>query len=525
MALQATVTPGYNFPDGQPVDNANFRAGASPTVSITGELSADQLGATAVVPSKVTAAAFAHGVDNGSTDAYAVTLTPAISAYADGMWLWFEAATGNTGAATLDVNGRGARTLKKWFNQDLEDGDIRAGQKVLVVYDSTNSTWQVASVMSRDRVQYAADTSGAADTIVVTLPIYLSAIPTGFRLGFKAANANTSASVMLQLTVRNAAENGTLILAHPVKKRANVSPEAGDIKAGAMVEVMFDGSQWQMLSQIGTAPDETAVVAAARNLVCRSATASTVTLTADELVLKSSTGAARLVTALNLTCDITAGGAGGLDASPTIPEAADTGYYIWVVWNGSAAAMMLSRANGVSVNYQGVAASDATYGWGPQMPTGYTHKGLVGYVWNDASGNLTTFRQMDRRVWYAPTVLAGWTTKTGVTVLTAASGSAVSTELGHFQRLVPSIAKAWRGVFGVPYSGSGLTTAAKGLLLAADVLSVGRQVLMGWVENTTQIGGWQLSGPFELPVTEHGFYYQMTDTLALYRVEVTGFEL
>ncbi len=80
----------------------------------------------------------ASAADAGSTDAYAITLTPAALAYVTPMTIIFKANTVNTGACTLNVNGLGAKTIKKNYNSDLADGDILANQYVEVVYDGTN---------------------------------------------------------------------------------------------------------------------------------------------------------------------------------------------------------------------------------------------------------------------------------------------------------------------------------------------------------------------------------------------------
>lgn len=81
-----------------------------------------------------------YAADGGSTDAYAITLSPAITALSDiqGVPIVFRANTVNTGAATLSINGLAATSIKKNCNVTLDDGDIAAGQIVTVVYDGTN---------------------------------------------------------------------------------------------------------------------------------------------------------------------------------------------------------------------------------------------------------------------------------------------------------------------------------------------------------------------------------------------------
>lgn len=76
--------------------------------------------------------------DAGATDAYAITAVPAITAYATGQEFTFKANTVNTGAATLDVCGLGAKALVDSSNNALATGAILAGMIVHVVYDGTS---------------------------------------------------------------------------------------------------------------------------------------------------------------------------------------------------------------------------------------------------------------------------------------------------------------------------------------------------------------------------------------------------
>ncbi len=79
-----------------------------------------------------------YAADAGSTDAYAITLAPALAAYAAGLAILFKANTANTGAASLDVNGLGAKTIVKAVSTALADNDILASMICSVVYDGTN---------------------------------------------------------------------------------------------------------------------------------------------------------------------------------------------------------------------------------------------------------------------------------------------------------------------------------------------------------------------------------------------------
>lgn len=74
----------------------------------------------------------------GSSDAYTLTLTPALDAYITGMPFYFKASFTNTGAATLNINSLGTKALKKNISDDVIAGDIIQGRLYMGIYDGTN---------------------------------------------------------------------------------------------------------------------------------------------------------------------------------------------------------------------------------------------------------------------------------------------------------------------------------------------------------------------------------------------------
>jgi hypothetical protein len=83
--------------------------------------------------------------DAGANDTYACSLSPVPSAYVTGARYRFKANTANTGAATINLNSLGAKTIKKvagGITTDLADNDIRVGQVVELSYDGTNMQMQ-----------------------------------------------------------------------------------------------------------------------------------------------------------------------------------------------------------------------------------------------------------------------------------------------------------------------------------------------------------------------------------------------
>ncbi len=110
--------------------------------------------------------AYDYVVSTGSLNAYAVA-TPALAAYAAGNEMEFKASFSNTGAATINVNSLGAKSIKKNDGATaLVSGDIVSGQIVRVRYDGTN--FQMLSPGGTPAVtKVALAASGVADSTAV----------------------------------------------------------------------------------------------------------------------------------------------------------------------------------------------------------------------------------------------------------------------------------------------------------------------------------------------------------------------
>jgi len=136
----------------------NLEPPATTTVSGTSELatSAETIAGTDAAK-VVTPDGLAYTVQRGTmnyaadaqaNDTYVITMVPAIDGYVTGMKISFYAKTANTGAATINVNAKGAKTIKKGHDLDLADSDIEAGQHVLIEYDGTNFQMLSATALS-----------------------------------------------------------------------------------------------------------------------------------------------------------------------------------------------------------------------------------------------------------------------------------------------------------------------------------------------------------------------------------------
>lgn len=123
------------------------------------------------------------------------------------------------------------------------------------------------------------------------------------------------------------------------------------------------------------------IIAVGRNITASRPTAATIDIDADELLLKDSNGGAFLASSVNLTLDITASGANGLD---TGAEAGNTWYYGWVI----------AKPDGTVAGLLSASSS------APTLPSGYTFKALVTAARNDGSSNFLSYRQRGEWCYY-----------------------------------------------------------------------------------------------------------------------------
>lgn len=109
---------------------------------IIGDLALDRLGLAQV--SSLQYASYISGASTTGNDTYVITLSPAPATLVNGMQVILVPDVANTGAASLNVNALGAKSIKKKSGAalvDLADNDIPANMPVPLVYSSTNTAW------------------------------------------------------------------------------------------------------------------------------------------------------------------------------------------------------------------------------------------------------------------------------------------------------------------------------------------------------------------------------------------------
>jgi hypothetical protein len=80
-------------------------------------------------------------VASGAPNAYTATSNRTISSLVNNTIMVFTANFTNTGSATFNLNGLGAKTIKRFSGVNLAAGDITSGQPVGVIYKSSPDCW------------------------------------------------------------------------------------------------------------------------------------------------------------------------------------------------------------------------------------------------------------------------------------------------------------------------------------------------------------------------------------------------
>ena len=288
-----------------------------------------------------------------------------------------------------------------------------------IVGDGTNIYSAVNDAISL-LGENVASAGGTADALTATFAPAPRVWSSGVPFFVRAASANAT-------TTPTFTPNSGTLAAKTIVKGANAALVAGDIAgAGHWLLFQYDAilDKVVLLNPANGIVSNTgaSVQGAFKNLKASApGNSANVTVTADEIAVENSANAYQTLRAVSLTVAGTSVGANGLDTG-TI--AASTWYSLWVIWNGTTTAGLMSLS--------------AT---APTLPSGYTHKARVGWIRTDGTANKypLSFIQQGRRVQYkvaagsnltAPPILISGTqgsTTTPTWVAASVSSAAPST--------------------------------------------------------------------------------------------------
>lgn len=299
-----------------------------------------------------------------------------------------------TGLLTANLNLIFPNIVGKWIVINSTTGPYTitcktaAGTGVVVnsvqalAGDATNIYSAVNDAIS-SMGELIASAGGTADALTATFSPAPRMWPNGVPFLVRAASANATT------TPTFTANSGTLA-AKTIVKGANAALVAGDIAgAGHWLLMQYDVTLDKVVllnpaTGIASASTAASIQGAFKNLAASATGANAnVSVSVDEIAVENSANAYQTLRAVALTIAGTSVGANGLDTG-TI--AASTWYSLWVIWNGTTTAGLMSLS--------------AT---APTLPGGYTHKARVGWIRTDNTANKypLSFKQFGRRIQYA----------------------------------------------------------------------------------------------------------------------------
>lgn len=130
----------YYTPTGNPVGQSRGTSATQRSEFTSIQTGFDKLPA----PASVWGNKAHYGVDTGVADAYLVTVASTyLTSYTDGMCVKVKALNANTGAATINVNSLGVKSLTRPDGTDLQVGDIVSGQSFEITYNATTGKFQL----------------------------------------------------------------------------------------------------------------------------------------------------------------------------------------------------------------------------------------------------------------------------------------------------------------------------------------------------------------------------------------------
>lgn len=163
-----------------------------------------------------------YRLGGGTANAVTASSTSAIASYVAGLELTVKLTTTNTGAATINVDGVGAKTIKRADGSALQAGDLTSGQLVKLVYDGTDfrliGASETAVAASATAAAASAAAAAASATAAATSATNAATSATNAANSATAAAASATAAANSATDAANevASISGSLALKAPI---------------------------------------------------------------------------------------------------------------------------------------------------------------------------------------------------------------------------------------------------------------------------------------------------------------------
>lgn len=183
----------------------------------------------------------------GTVNAFTLTTNNAHAALADQSFIIARADRAPTGAATLNVDSLGAKSIKINHDEDVDASTWEANQMLVFIYNATDDVYELVgpSIVADLSVTTAKLAAGAVTEEKVTSVPF----PRGHIGGLQTSNGTDTAHD-IDITVggaRDAADSGNLILTSALTKQIDASWAVGTNAGGMATAVSLSPSTWYHL--------------------------------------------------------------------------------------------------------------------------------------------------------------------------------------------------------------------------------------------------------------------------------------
>jgi hypothetical protein len=189
------------------------------------------------------------GTSGGAANAQTLTLAPIITAYVAGQRYSFIAGFTNTAAATLNINGVGTKSI---FNAAtgaaIGAGEIVATRAYEVLYDGTQFLLlnDVTPIQNGDYI-WLGTAGGTATAITANATPAITAYKTGQKFRMITASGSTGSTA----TAHTLAINGLASPKNIVNNEDSTNPTLGTWVSGALIELIYDGTNFRITNDSG----------------------------------------------------------------------------------------------------------------------------------------------------------------------------------------------------------------------------------------------------------------------------------
>jgi hypothetical protein len=180
----------------------------------------------------------------GTADHVLISFSPPFTAY-PGMVFMADVSLSINAGADINVDGLGAKPIKRVDGYPLQDDDAPAGASLIMLFDGTyvRVLDMLTYAVQHGTMNYGDDT-GTSDALVVTLEPPLRRYKKGQRIWVKKAGlGNTTTTPKIDV-------NG--LGQKQIVKRNGANVAIGDLPAGSWMPLGFDGTNWRVVGYVNS---------------------------------------------------------------------------------------------------------------------------------------------------------------------------------------------------------------------------------------------------------------------------------